>query len=343
MIRRIIIVVVGVLIVVLGRGAFYYHGFYTPPPAETLEYENIAIPPAPTSEFSDDASDNISEPEEKTVLIDLAHENNFEQDELNVLMLRLVARDMGIEFLGVEDDLEEELLGKEIEEKEAEEEEEEETEVEQEEPVGEEVEKETEPEEEPVKVESEEEVKEKLPPIAFIIASPQAEFSRDEKETVKEFVDNGGKLLLIDDPTRESKINSISIEFGVIFEPDYLYNLKENDINYRNIFISEFEDNEITAQLKKIVLYTAGSISSADGGIAFADQNTFSSLIESRERLSPIALDEEAIILAIHDLTFMTEPYNGAFDNNQLIANIAAWLSLPVAEEKAEDKEDQPG
>ncbi len=277
------------------------------------------------------------------MLIDLAHENNFEQDELNVLMLRLVARDMGIEFLGVEDDLEEELLGKEIEEKEAEEEEEEETEVEQEEPVGEEVEKETEPEEEPVKVESEEEVKEKLPPIAFIIASPQAEFSRDEKETVKEFVDNGGKLLLIDDPTRESKINSISIEFGVIFEPDYLYNLKENDINYRNIFISEFEDNEITAQLKKIVLYTAGSISSADGGIAFADQNTFSSLIESRERLSPIALDEEAIILAIHDLTFMTEPYNGAFDNNQLIANIAAWLSLPVAEEKAEDKEDQPG
>ena len=38
-------------------------------------------------------------------------------------------------------------------------------------------------------------------------------------------------------------------------------------------------------------------------------------------------------MLAIHDLTFMTEPYNGAFDNNQLIANIADWLSAPNKEE----------
>ena len=94
--------------------------------------------------------------------------------------------------------------------------------------------------------------------------------------------------------------------------------MKENDANYRNIFVTEFKENEITKNLEKITLYTAGSISSADGGIAFVDENTFSSLIETRERLSPIASAEEAKVLAIYDLTFITEPHNGILDNNSL-------------------------
>ena len=103
--------------------------------------------------------------------------------------------------------------------------------------------------------------------------------------------------------------------------------MKENEINYRNIFIAEFKETEITKNIEKIALYTAGSISSADSGIAFADENTFSSLIETRKRLSPITLAQESEVLAIYDLTFITEPYNGILDNNQLIANIADWLA----------------
>ena len=178
----------------------------------------------------------------------------------------------------------------------------------------------------------EEEEKKPLPH-AFIIVSPQEEFSKEEKETIDEFVDNGGKLLLIADPTRQGKINSISLEFGLIFEPDYLYNIKENEINYRNIFVSEFKENEITKNLEKIVLYVAGSISSADDGIAFVDEDTFSSVIGSRKHLSPIALAQKSKVLAVYDLTFITEPYNGTFDNNQLIANIADWLVSPTEEE----------
>ncbi|MBA7713006.1 hypothetical protein ES703_122001 [subsurface metagenome] len=121
-------------------------------------------------------------------------------------------------------------------------------------------------------------------------------------------------------------MNSLSIKFGLIFEPDYLYNMKENEINYRNIFVAGFKENDITKELEKIALYTAGSISSADNGIAFVDENTFSSMVETRKRLSPIALTQESKVLAIYDLTFITEPYNGILDNNQLISNVADWL-----------------
>lgn len=345
MIKRIAIVIAGIVVIVLGRGFFFYSGFYSAPAIKVPSYEHIVVLPAPSAEFSDNASE---EGDNRTVLIDLAHNNNFDIEELNVLMLRLISRGLTIKLLGVEDDLEKELLGELKEEEEAEiveeeelaGEEEEEEDIQENELVDEEEEEMEEEELEGEEIEEEEIEEEPKLPNAFIIVCPRLEFSQKEKEAIGEFVDNGGKLLLTADPTRHSKINNIAIEFGLIFEPDYLYNMKENEINYSNIFVAEFEENEITKSLKKIALYVAGSISSTDGGIAFIDQNTFSSVIESRKRLSPIALVEESKILAVYDLTFMSEPYNGTLDNNQLIANIADWLDSPTEEQEQEEPED---
>ena len=317
MIKRIAIVIIGIIIVVLGKGFFYYKGFYSPPPSEMPSYEQIVVAAAPSTEFSD-----IYEEGEGIILIDLAHDNAFDIEELNVLTSRLISRGLTIKLFSAEDDLEKELIGEEDELEEELAAEEEELE---EEPAAEE----EEPEEELEGAD------------AFIIVCPQLEFSMEERETINEFVNNGGKLLLIADPTRSSQINSISLKFGLIFEADYLYNMKENEVNYRNIFVTEFRENEITKKLQKIALYTAGSISSTDGGIAFVDQNTFSSLIETRKELSPTALAQESKVLAVHDLTFMTEPYNGILDNNQLISNIADWLASPAEEVEVEEEETQ--
>ena len=276
MIKRIAIVIAGILVVLLGRGLFYYSGFYSAPPTEMPTYEYIAVPMAPSTEYSDTYTKG-----EGTTLIDLAHNNALTLEELNVLTLRLISRGSTIEFLNEIDDLEEELSQTN----------------------------------------------------AYIIVCPQEEFSKEERETIGKFVNNSGKLLLIADPTRQSQMNSLSLKLGLIFEPDYLYNVKENDANYRNIFVTEFKENEITKNLEKIALYTAGSITSANYGIALVDENTFSSLIETRKELSPLALAKESKVLAIYDLTFITEPYNGILDNNQLISNIADWLAKPTKEE----------
>lgn len=296
---RIVIVLVGIIVVVLGRWFFFdSSGFYTPPPSEMPSYEKFIIPSAPTTAFTDNHTQG-----EGIILIDRAHKNDFDKKELNVLLLRLVSRGLTIKYLDAGDDLKKELLAK----------------VE-------------EPPDGQVKVEPEEELK---PADAFIVVSPSPEFSKEEIKTVEEFVKGGGKLLLIADPTRSSQINSLAIRFGLIFESDYLYNMKENEINYRNIFVSEFKENDITKELGKIALYTAGSISSANSSIAFVDENTFSSVIETRGKLAPIALAQESKVLAIYDLTFMTEPYNGTLDNNRLISNIADWLMPPAQKMKA--------
>ncbi|MBI4180322.1 MAG: hypothetical protein HY528_00140 [Chloroflexi bacterium] len=295
---RIGIVLIGLVVIGLGRGLFFYRGFYSPPPGEMPSYESFTVPTAPTSEFTDNHTQG-----EGIILIDLAHKNDFEGKELNVLLLRLVSRGLTIKYFDAKDDLKKELLAK----------------VE-------------EPPDGQVKVKpAAEELK---PADAFIVVSPSLEFSKEEIKTVEEFVKGGGKVLFIADPTRSSQVNSLAIRFGLIFESDYLYNMKENEINYRNIFVSDFKENDITKELKKIALYTAGSISSDNASIAFVDQNTFSSVIESGRKLAPLALAQESKVLALYDLTFITEPYNSILDNNRLISNIADWLIPPAKKAK---------
>lgn len=303
-IKRTAIVLAAILVVLAGRGLFYYSGYYQARPAEMPGYEQVVVPEEPSTEYSDFYKEG-----EGTIIIDLAHDNAFDIEELNVLILRLVSRGLTIDFFDVKDDLAEKLLDK--------------KEIVEEEPQKENKQSEEEIEE-PLE---EEELEKRSPASAFVVVCPLESFSGDERNTIRDFVSNGGKLLMIADPTRHNTINSLSYDYGLVFEPDYLYNMKENDANYRNIFITEFEENIITEQLHKIVLYTAGSISSADYGIAFVDEDTFSSFIETKKDLSPIAMAHESNVLAIYDFTFMIEPYNGIMDNNQLISNIADWLA----------------
>ncbi len=305
---RVVVVLIGILAVVFGRGFFYYDGLYQAPPIEIPTYTQIAVPLAPSTEYSDSHA-----MAEGTILFDIAHENAFEIEELNVLILRLISRGLSVDFFTADDNLAETLLG------------------EQKDPESKyvnEIDQEKTAEEASEDMEQEEDQEKEPPPKAFVVVCPQEKFGREDINTIIKFVEDGGKLLLIDDPTRRGQTNSLSYNFGLVFEPDYLYNMKENDANYRNIFITSFKENSITEMLQNIVLYTAGSISSGNYSIALGDENTFSSQIETRKELSPIALAEESKVLAVYDLTFFSEPYNGILDNNRLISNIANWLAI---------------
>ncbi len=71
---------------------------------------------------------------------------------------------------------------------------------------------------------------------ALVVVLPVASYSEEEVKLVREFVEKGGKLLLIADPTRPSNVNSLSSAVGLVFERGYLYHLTENEGNFRNIF-----------------------------------------------------------------------------------------------------------
>ena len=128
----------------------------------------------------------------------------------------------------------------------------------------------------------------------------------------------GGKLLLIAEPSLNQEINSLAERFGIAFQPDYLWNMIEHDLNFQNIFIKNFRPDEVTRGLAQITLYVAGSIKSSGGSLAFTDGNTRSSIVERIEPFYPMVKTRDGLVLAISDLTFMVPPQNSVLDNDRL-------------------------
>lgn len=162
---------------------------------------------------------------------------------------------------------------------------------------------------------------------AFLVILPVVWFSPEEIDAVLDFVDRGGKVLLVGDPGRFFHMNDLAEPLGVFFQPDYLYNLDEYDSNFREIFVRDFEADPITTGVNEMALYYAGSIESAGSGLAFTDGNTQSSISEIRAPRTPIAIGAHRNILAVYDWTFMIPPYSGVKDNEQMVSNIADFLT----------------
>ena len=162
---------------------------------------------------------------------------------------------------------------------------------------------------------------------SFVVIAPQISYSESEAALVESFVRKGGKLLLISDPSRPQQINSLAERFGLDFQPDYLYNTIDYDLNFRNIFVRDFQPDRVTAGLGAVAFYQAGSIRSPGPGLAFIDGNTKSSLLESAGDHSPMAWGDSRNVLAVADLSFMVPPQNSLADNDRLVSNIADYLT----------------
>ena len=162
---------------------------------------------------------------------------------------------------------------------------------------------------------------------SFVVILPQEDYSEAEAALVEGFVRKGGKLLLVSDPSRPQRINTLAEKFGLDFQPDYLYNTVEYDLNFRHIFVRDFQPDELTTGLDAITLDIAGSIQSSAPALAFTGSNTKSSLLGAVEDLSPIAWGDSRNVLAIADFTFMVPPHNSLLDNDKLVSNIADYVT----------------
>ena len=83
---------------------------------------------------------------------------------------------------------------------------------------------------------------------SFAVIAPRSSYSESEAALVESFVRKGGKLLLVSDPSRPQQINSLAEWFGLDFLPDYLYNTIDYDLNFRNIFVRDFQPDRLTTR-----------------------------------------------------------------------------------------------
>lgn len=270
------------------RYAFFYGGRFPEREVSRPQLDRIEVPTPPAAQYADET---VS-PGEGVVVVDMAHENRIEMAELNVLAGRLAAR--GHQLVEwTEGDLEEMLLRA----------------------------------------------------SALIVAIPLESYDADEVAAVQDFVASGGRVLLIGDPTRYNYLvddwgwitgidsdagylNSLGASFGITFVDDYLYNVSDNEGNYRNIRLGDWSDSALTEGLDSVVFYAAHSLAVAEeGALILADEDTWSSATDRAGGLVVAAQTMEGRVLALGDLTFMTEPYHTVHDNNRLIASVADFLT----------------
>jgi len=173
---------------------------------------------------------------------------------------------------------------------------------------------------------------------ALIIITPTDPYTLEEIENVEEFVSRRGKMVVIADPTRSDKelqadrektviqMNQLLQPFLISFNNDYVYNISENEGNFRNVFVYPTGYSDLTKNLASLVFYGSHSVATSAVSVIEGDQKTLSSLTDAGGDLPVSALDESGNVLVIGDLTFMTNPFYQVADNNQFIQNIADFL-----------------
>ena len=180
---------------------------------------------------------------------------------------------------------------------------------------------------------------------ALVIVSPTRSYSERERAAIVDFAEDGGRVLLIADPTRTAElivndfitalfpesaipaINSIANEFGIVYVDDYLYNLSRNEGNYRNVILRRFNaDHALTEGIDTLIMFATHSLRSDGLALITADRNTFSPVRTGETGLSPAVLSADGQVLALGDVTFLTPPFHTMADNDHFLSNIADWL-----------------
>lgn len=305
-----ILVLVGVgllLIPIIGRSLWFYRGTYQAPDQILIPpFSEITVPglPAPGEITSSTKPDLQGKP---VVLIDTSHSNRFDVSELDTLTRQLSARGASIQLLDSNASFD--SLGLEGR----------------------------------LKFAS-----------AYIVVSPFEPFSASEVEAVSRFVEQDGRLLVILDPTRSSSdsidfddfsngvditvANQLLEPLDLAFSDDYLYDLVENEGNFRNVFFESFNENPLTEGLDIVTMYAARSVFTEAGTpLILGGETVFSSITDTGGGHSVATASPDLRALALGDLTFLQPPYDGVTDNGQLINNLADFLIAGVREPALEN------
>ncbi len=276
------------LLPIIARGLWFYRGIPTREPIATPDYASLSPKPAPF-ETPNGEDKNIKQTK-GIVLLDAAHGNQYQQHELLSLREAIELRGGSVEVVSDTASLATRL-----------------------------------------KYAS-----------AYVVVAPSLAFTTDETRLIQSFTQRGGRLIVFTDATRglvysdfftgsiinysdAVAANSLLAGFGITVNNDYLYDVKTNDSNFRNVVFEEFAKNELTFGLKKVIFYGAHSLETNSGNILLKSAATTLSSIDDAHhpQTGAAALSADGSALALGDFTFLTSPYHNAADNADLIDNIA--------------------
>jgi hypothetical protein len=198
----------------------------------------------------------------------------------------------------------------------------------------------------------------------YISIAPILRFNQLEITQITEFVKRGGKLVVFADPTRSSSMavlpatsdtgggaapntmlsgtddaNLLLEPFDISFADDYLYNMTQNEGNFRNVILTDFAGDSLTTGINQLTIYGGHSVHSSGKQLAKTGKNTYSSTGEKDETYSLVDLAKYGTgdVLAIGDVSLVTSQYVRSSDNQVFAQNLAKYMTESPREKTLAD------
>lgn len=171
---------------------------------------------------------------------------------------------------------------------------------------------------------------------AYVVVNPGSRYDEAEINRLEAFVDRGGRLLLVGEPTQSvpagfslatttDKLGPLASQFGFEFGEAYLYNMETNDGNYLNVFAEPAGASVVSSELSRAALYTATTVYPRQGrAVLLAGPGTRSSRTDATGRYPVAAVNGN--VLALGDGTFLRRGNFNVVDNEQLVRNVVRFL-----------------
>lgn len=171
---------------------------------------------------------------------------------------------------------------------------------------------------------------------ALVVIEPRLPYDDDRVEAVEGFIEDGGRVLLIGQPNRlrlegfflveqQSEINSLGNPLGITFGKDYLYDMRANDGNHRNVVTSPTASG-IVEDVDTAVLYTATHVTTSDGQALLVTEPSAQRSSGGTSGIYPVATVSDGV-MAIGDATFLSGERHNVADNEKVIEAIVDFLS----------------
>lgn len=167
-----------------------------------------------------------------------------------------------------------------------------------------------------------------------------ATYTPTERETLEEFVDAGGRTLIVSNPGSTGDTAQIASTGGLYTDPGYLYNLEENDNNHLGIYAEPTGDSSLTDGVDRVALRGATPVGSSNGD-AVLETSDGTTLSTTREPGSYGVAARNDNVAIVGDASFLTPENVYRVDNNVLAGNLADFLV--TGEEPRTDFGDESG
>jgi len=163
----------------------------------------------------------------------------------------------------------------------------------------------------------------------LIVISPNTTYTQEEMGILDRAVKNGMTLILLGEKESANVLNEISVNTGILFNNERVYDLVNYWLFYRNPALGEFVEHNLTVDLEKIVTHDACDLTVVKpaSSVVYTKETASSSLRVEKGKLPVVAVSEieNGKVLAVCDTEIFTNKNIELFDNLVFARNIVNW------------------